>query len=96
MEHFPPPKNSKADAWLKKLTESESTQMFNNRHILAYVVGLGFGTMSGAFSLVNVLADSLGPGTLGKSPPDFAQSDPSNVFKTLKTKLYNDKPKTGY
>ena len=69
MYYFPPLKNSKADAWLKKLTESESTQMFNNRHILAYVVGLGFGTMSGAFSLVNVLADSLGPGTLGKSPP---------------------------
>ena len=28
-------------------------------------MGLGFGLMSGAFSLVNVLADSLGPGTLG-------------------------------
>jgi len=64
----------KADAWLKKLTESESTQMFNNRHILAYVVGLGFGTMSGAFSLVNVLADSLGPGTLGFG------GEPSNFF----------------
>jgi len=55
----------KADAWLKKLTENEQTQMFTNRHILAYVVGLGFGLMSGAFSLVNVLADSLGPGTVG-------------------------------
>lgn len=55
----------KADAWLKKLTESEQTQMFHNRHILAYVVGLGFGMMSGAFSLANVLADSLGPGTVG-------------------------------
>lgn len=29
------------------------------------VVGLGFGIMSGAFSLVNVLADSVGPGTVG-------------------------------
>jgi len=55
----------KADAWLKKLTESEQTVMFDNRHILAYVVGLGFGLMSGAFSMANVLADSLGPGTLG-------------------------------
>ena len=27
--------------------------------------GLGFGMMSGAFSLVNVLADSVGPGTVG-------------------------------
>jgi len=55
----------KADAYLKKLTETEETQIFANKHILAYVVGLGFGLMSGAFSLVNVLADSLGPGTLG-------------------------------
>jgi hypothetical protein len=30
-----------------------------------FSVGLGFGLMSGAFSLMNVLADSLGPGTLG-------------------------------
>ena len=64
----------KADAYLKKLTETEETQIFANKHILAYVVGLvrlylssrknvhchcqGFGLMSGAFSLVNVLAAS--------------------------------------
>jgi anterior pharynx defective protein 1 len=37
------------------------------------VVGLGFGMMSGAFSLVNVLADSVGPGTVGfhNEPQDF-------------------------
>ena len=37
------------------------------------VVGLGFGMMSGAFSLVNVLADSIGPGTVGfnNEPQDF-------------------------
>jgi len=29
------------------------------------VSGLGFGVMSGAFSLVNVLADMTGPGTVG-------------------------------
>ena len=86
---------SKADAYLRKLTENESTQIFANRHILAYgnkniwifyefecfhvfffffsVVGLGFGMMSGAFSLVNVLADSIGPGTVGfnNEPQDF-------------------------
>ncbi len=50
---------------MKKLTETEETQIFANKHLLAYTVGLGFGLMSGAFSLVNVLADSLGPGTLG-------------------------------
>jgi len=55
----------RADSYLKKLTETEETQIFANKHILAYTVGLGFGLMSGAFSLVNVLADSLGPGTLG-------------------------------
>merc|ERR1711956_15270 len=49
---------SKADAYLKKLTETEETKIFANKHILSYVVGLGFGMMSGVFSLVNVLADS--------------------------------------
>uniref|UniRef100_A0A803SW36 Gamma-secretase subunit APH-1 n=1 Tax=Anolis carolinensis TaxID=28377 RepID=A0A803SW36_ANOCA len=29
------------------------------------VAGLGFGLMSGAFSMINLLADSLGPGTVG-------------------------------
>jgi len=64
----------KADAYLKKLTENEETQIFANKHILAYVVGLGFGLMSGAFSLVNVLAASLGPGTLG------FHGEPHNFF----------------
>eukprot|EP00062_Callorhinchus_milii_P025433 gi/632986410/ref/XP_007910223.1/ PREDICTED: gamma-secretase subunit APH-1A-like [Callorhinchus milii] len=32
---------------------------------MAYVAGLGFGIMSGAFSVVNILADSLGPGVVG-------------------------------
>lgn len=32
---------------------------------LAYVSGLGFGFMSGAFSVANILSDSLGPGTVG-------------------------------
>lgn len=33
--------------------------------ILFAVSGLGFGFMSGAFSVVNILSDSLGPGTVG-------------------------------
>ena len=33
--------------------------------LLCILVGLGFGLMSGAFSLMNVLADILGPGTVG-------------------------------
>lgn len=36
-----------------------------NKHIMAYVSGLGFGILSGAFSTVNVLADMVGPGTIG-------------------------------
>merc|ERR1712112_35379 len=64
----------RADTYLKKLTENEETQIFANKHILAYVVGLGSGLMSGAFSLVNVLAASLGPGTLGFN------GEPHNFF----------------
>lgn len=37
----------------------------DSRHVFAYVCGLGFGLMSGAFALVNVLADAVGPGTMG-------------------------------
>ncbi|XP_022110352.1 gamma-secretase subunit Aph-1-like [Acanthaster planci] len=35
------------------------------RHVYAYVAGLGFGLMSGVLQLVNVIADSRGPGTVG-------------------------------
>ena len=48
-------------------TSSRKTNLkylFNNC-IFYLVVGLGFGMMSGAFSLINVLADSAGPGTVG-------------------------------
>lgn len=33
-------------------------------YVLA-VAGVGFGLMSGAFSMINLLADALGPGTVG-------------------------------
>ncbi|XP_040434461.1 LOW QUALITY PROTEIN: gamma-secretase subunit Aph-1b-like [Falco naumanni] len=32
---------------------------------MAYVAGVGFGLMSGTFSMINLLADTLGPGTMG-------------------------------
>ncbi|BFZ05258.1 hypothetical protein BsWGS_08297 [Bradybaena similaris] len=38
---------------------------FINQHIMAYVSGLGFGVIAGAFSIINVLADMSGPGTIG-------------------------------
>lgn len=53
-----------AEGGLKKITDNE-TQLTENKHILAYVSGLGFGIMSGMFALINVLADSVGPGTMG-------------------------------
>ncbi|XP_037082672.1 gamma-secretase subunit Aph-1-like [Pollicipes pollicipes] len=52
-----------AENGLKKVTDND--QVVTNPHIMAYVCGLGFGMMSGAFSLVNVLADAVGPGTMG-------------------------------
>ncbi|KAL0267448.1 UNVERIFIED_CONTAM: hypothetical protein PYX00_009715 [Menopon gallinae] len=53
-----------AEGGLKKITDDD-TQLIENKHILAYVAGLGFGIISGMFSLINVLADSVGPGTVG-------------------------------
>jgi anterior pharynx defective protein 1 len=49
----------KAESGLKKITDN-AEEITSNKHILAYVAGLGFGIISGAFSLVNVLADAVG------------------------------------
>ncbi|CAB3235310.1 unnamed protein product [Arctia plantaginis] len=53
----------KTEAGLKEISENHSVG--TNKLEMAYVSGLGFGTMSGAFAIINVLADSIGPGTLG-------------------------------
>lgn len=53
----------KTESGLKEI--SENNEIGKHKLELAYVSGLGFGMMSGAFALVNVLADSIGPGTLG-------------------------------
>lgn len=57
----------KAEVGLKKVQEvgADGAVVSSNRSTLAYVAGLGFGLMSGLFSLINVLADSVGPGTVG-------------------------------
>ncbi|CAK9830156.1 Gamma-secretase subunit Aph-1 [Anthophora retusa] len=52
----------KAEKGLDKVTTSAVAE---SRHVFAYVCGLGFGFMSGAFALANVLADAVGPGTMG-------------------------------
>jgi anterior pharynx defective protein 1 len=58
----------KAEKGLQKVSEVGSSpghKIFNSRSQLAFVSGLGFGLMSGAFSITNILADSVGPGTVG-------------------------------
>jgi anterior pharynx defective protein 1 len=66
----------RAEAGLQKVSEVGAAGAITplNRLSLAYVAGLGFGIMSGACSLVNVLADAYGPGTVG------IKGDPSNFF----------------
>lgn len=59
-----------ADDGLLKVSQQTENQHvtpkdFSNKHIMAYVSGLGFGVISGAFSIINVLADMSGPGTIG-------------------------------
>ncbi|XP_005191084.1 gamma-secretase subunit Aph-1-like [Musca domestica] len=44
---------------------ADDRTLVDNKHVLAYVSGFGFGIISAMFSLVNVLADLTGPGTLG-------------------------------
>lgn len=44
---------------------SAKNHMEFDSRVISYVSGLGFGVISGAFSLVNVLGDMTGPGTVG-------------------------------
>ncbi|GAU90850.1 hypothetical protein RvY_03210 [Ramazzottius varieornatus] len=58
----------KAEAGLQMVSHDEMYKDHNiakARHTLALVSGFGYGLIGGAFTLVNVLADTLGPGTLG-------------------------------
>ncbi|XP_040579569.1 gamma-secretase subunit Aph-1 [Lepeophtheirus salmonis] len=72
----------KARSFMSKLTENDP--IFGDKpHILAYVLGFGFGISSGLFGLVNVLADSLGPGTLGIKGGDFGVSRHFFIFSAL-------------
>ncbi|XP_058059509.1 gamma-secretase subunit Aph-1 [Anopheles bellator] len=53
----------KTETGLQEVTDI--VRISDYRHILSYSSGLGFGIISGAFSLVNILADSVGPATVG-------------------------------
>lgn len=54
----------KSEQGLRQVTGSNSA-ITTSTHLLSYVSGLGFGIISGAFSLVNILAAIKGPGTMG-------------------------------
>lgn len=51
------------DNGLKNMLETNTHLI--DRKLMAYAAGIGFGVMSGIFSLINVLADSVGPATMG-------------------------------
>lgn len=55
----------RAEQGLKEITDNEANSDADDLQSLAYVSGFGFGIMSGAFALSNVLADAAGPGTVG-------------------------------
>lgn len=52
----------KAERGLREVADNITVM---SKHMLAYVSGLGFGITSGAFALVNILADAAGPATMG-------------------------------
>ncbi|XP_074150994.1 gamma-secretase subunit APH-1B [Sminthopsis crassicaudata] len=70
----------KANKGLMTISQEETSPISIRQ--LAYVSGLGFGIMSGVFSLVNILSDSLGPGIVGihGDPPQFFLA---SAFMTL-------------
>ncbi|KAK3522044.1 hypothetical protein QTP70_022462 [Hemibagrus guttatus] len=53
----------KANEGLAAISDEETSPISVRQ--MAYVAGLGFGIISGAFSMINILSDSLGPGTVG-------------------------------
>ncbi|KAF7490833.1 hypothetical protein SSS_05992 [Sarcoptes scabiei] len=61
----------KAEIGLQKVAEVGNNiaeprpKFYNNRAQLSFVSGVGFGLMSGTFSIINILANATGPGTVG-------------------------------
>ncbi|OPJ85655.1 gamma-secretase subunit APH-1A isoform X2 [Patagioenas fasciata] len=53
----------KADEGLATISEDGRSPISLRQ--MAYVSGLSFGIISGVFSVINILADSIGPGTVG-------------------------------
>ncbi|XP_040474783.1 gamma-secretase subunit APH-1A isoform X1 [Falco naumanni] len=59
----PPPRRRKADEGLAMISEDGRSPISLRQ--MAYVSGLSFGIISGMFSVINILADSVGPGIVG-------------------------------
>lgn len=56
----------KAEQVLKKMNvPNTNKEVSSNKQVVPLVSGLGFGAISGCFSLVNILAELAGPGTVG-------------------------------
>ncbi|XP_070434205.1 gamma-secretase subunit APH-1B isoform X2 [Equus przewalskii] len=74
----------KASEGLKNISADETAL---SMRLLAYVSGLGFGIMSGVFSFVNTLSDSLGPGTVGihGDSPQFFLVSGGPVFRRFES-----------
>ncbi|EOA93813.1 Gamma-secretase subunit APH-1A, partial [Anas platyrhynchos] len=53
----------KADEGLATISEDGRSPISLKQ--MAYVSGLSFGIISGVFSVINILADSIGPGIVG-------------------------------
>lgn len=76
----------KAERGLKRLLVHSLVS--NNKHMLSYVSGLGFGVMSGLFSLINILAEVGGPGTMGLRGGYSAFCIVSSVFTAFTILLH--------
>ncbi|KAF5925374.1 hypothetical protein HPG69_001818 [Diceros bicornis minor] len=82
----------KANEGLKNINADETAP---SMRLLAYVSGLGFGIMSGVFSFVNTLSDSLGPGTVGihgDSPQFFLNSGTCLLAVNVQPSGLNEHP----
>lgn len=76
----------KAECGLKRFVAHSLVS--TNKHSLAYVSGLGFGIMSGLFSLINILAEIGGPGTMGLRGGYSAFCIVSSIFTALAVLLH--------
>lgn len=76
----------KAECGLKRFVTHSLVS--NNKHMLSYVSGLGFGIMSGLFALINILAEVGGPGTMGLRGGYSAFCIISSIFTALSIFLH--------